>query len=109
MDTLSVVSTIAGLLSLATEILLKLRAYERSTLSQSYGGTAGFVISTFFWSTASEYERLQRVVVQGNDDEALRFRASVIKECNMTAVAVSPTRSFGLDPFESSVRGLRFR
>ena len=88
-DPLSTAAAVVSILSLATQIFFYLRAYQRATLSQSYGETAGFFISIFFGSTASEYERLQRVILWGNDDEALRFRDSVTSECNMTAVAVS--------------------
>ena len=66
----------------------RVQAYHRNTISQSYGPTAGFLISILFRSTASEYERLQRVVLRGSDEETLRFRAAVTNECNMTAVAV---------------------
>ena len=88
-DPLSVVGSIVGILSLTTQISWKFRAYERATISQSYGGTTGLLMTTFFGGTASEYERLQRVILRGSDDEALRFRDSVINECNMTAIAVS--------------------
>lgn len=90
-DALGVASSIVSLV----QISLEFRAYERATISQSYGGTAGFFISTFFGSTASEFERLQRVILRGNDDEALRFRDSVTNECNMTAIAVSAPRRPG--------------
>ena len=90
-DVLGIASSIASLV----QISLKLLAYERATVSQSYGGTAGFFISIFFRSTASEYERLQRVILRGSDDEALRFRDSVANECNMTAIAVSAPRRPG--------------
>ena len=66
----------------------QLQSYDRYTISQLYGPTAGFLISTCFPSTASEYERIQRVVLRGSDEETLRFRAAVTNECNMTAVAV---------------------
>ena len=84
---LSISNSIFTLLSVA-RTAIKLRAHERNTISQSYGPTAGFLISNIYPSTASDYERLERVVLRGSDDEALRFRASVTSECNMTAVAV---------------------
>lgn len=92
MEVVGTLSAIAGIV----QISFRLRSYERATLSQSYGGTAGFFISTFFGNTASEFQRLQRVVLRGSDAEALRFRDSVTNECNMTAVAVSVPRSPGL-------------
>lgn len=76
-------------LSLAGTVVrvLKRRAYERATISESYGRATWLVVTAVFGNTASEYERLQRVILQGSDDEALRFRQSVTNECNMTAVA----------------------
>lgn len=94
-EVIGVVAAIAGLLQLATPTIdlvsrtaFQLRDYDRNTISQSYGPLAGFLISTFYRSTASEYERLERVVLRGSDEEALGFQASVTSECNMTAVAV---------------------
>ena len=99
-DPIGTISALAGIVTLATQVSLRLRSYERATLSQSYGGTASFFISTFFRSTASEYERLQRVIIRGSDDEALRFRDSVTNECNMTAVAVGVPPATRPDPLE---------
>ena len=92
MDGLFYAARVVSILSLAIRVSVSIRAFERATLSQSYGVPAAFFISTFFGSTASEYERLQRVILEGSDDEALRFRDSVASECNMTAVAVSVPR-----------------
>ena len=108
-DPLSTVNGITSLVQttlLATKFYFSLRSYSRAIISQTYGGTAGFFISTFFGNTASEYERLQRVVIRGNDEEALRFRDSVTNECNMTAIAVSGSRLPGLtylSPYNWSV------
>ena len=84
MDPVSVVATALSII----DYIFQIQAYNRNTLSQSYGPTAGFLISICFRSAASEYERLQRVVLRGSDEETLRFRAAVTNECNMTAVAV---------------------
>lgn len=86
--TFAVVSLAVETVILGTRTAIKFRAFKRNTIAQSYGPTAGFLISALYPSTASEYERLERVVLRGSDDEALRFRASVTSECNMTAVAV---------------------
>lgn len=85
---LSVAAAYFAKIDVVTRTAFQLRDYDRNTISQSYGPLVGFWISAFYPSTASEYERLERVVLRGSDEEALRFRASVISECNMTAVAV---------------------
>ena len=96
MDPLSVTSALLSIINTGDiainlfQAKFQLQEHHRDTISQLYGPKAGFLISTFFRSTASEYERLQRVVLWGGDEETLRFRDSVINECNMTAVAVGP-------------------
>ena len=84
MSGIAIPAAVLGFLPLYIDLL----AHDRFTISQSYGPTAGFFISICFRSTASEYERLQRVVLPGSDEETLRFRDAVTNECNMTAVAV---------------------
>ena len=80
-DPLAIVSSVAYILH-ATD------RYLNNPVSHSYGPTAGFLISIGFRNTVVEYERLQRAVLPGSDEEILRFRDSVTNECNMTAVAV---------------------
>ena len=63
----------------------------RTSIAGSYGPFLGFIVPIFFRKTASEYERLQRVVLLGEDHAAEVFRQSVTDECNMTAVAVGRT------------------
>ena len=87
-DPISIVSFVASGLELYDHVF-RLQEYHRDIIPQVYGPKAGFLIFTFFRSTASEYRRLQRIVLWGGDEETLRFRDSVINECNMTAVAVS--------------------
>ena len=67
---------------------LRIQARNINTISHSYGLIAGILISTCFPKTASDYERLQRTVLRGSDQDTLRFRDAVNNECNMTAVAV---------------------
>lgn len=91
-DHLSFVSCVASIiapLGTALSLARQIRVNQQDILSQTYGEAVGFIVSTFFRSTTFEYERLQRVILRGSDDEALRFRDSVTNECNMTAVAVS--------------------
>ena len=91
MDSFGVTSISLSLVISGLELynsVFRLQEYHRDIIPQLYGPKVGFLIFTFFRSTASEYRRLQRVVLLGGDEETLRFRDSVINECNMTAVAV---------------------
>lgn len=108
--TFALVSLAVETVILGSRTAIKFRAYKRNTISQSYGPTAGFLISAFYPSTASEYERLERVVLRGSDDEALRFRASVTSECKMTAVAVGVLNRPKFDPVRSmrDICGLKY-
>ena len=81
---LAVISLAASVIRL----IYYVKSLEKAAISQTYGPTFGLFIVTFFGDTATEYERIQRVVLRGKDEEALRFRDSVMTECNMTAVAV---------------------
>ena len=84
-DAIGVTSGILGIL----DVSLRLLSLEFSTPERTYGFHVAFFISVNYKGSASEYARIEKVVLQGDDDEALLFRASVATECNMTAVAVS--------------------
>ena len=86
MDPLSVTATASVVQIL--DLIWRVQAYNRNEISHSYGVIAGVLISICFPKTASEYERLQRVVLRGSDEDTLRFRDAVTNECSMTAVAV---------------------
>ncbi len=92
MDPLTVTSLAIELVTLSAEVWLYAKRYEKAAISRTYGTTLGWFIVTFAGDTAAEYERIQRVVLRGKDEEALRFRDSVMTECNMTAVAVRNSR-----------------
>ena len=101
MDLFAVITITASLIEWVfklSQYILQLQAYHGYTISQTYEPTAGLLISICFRSNASEYERLQRVVLRGSDEETLRFRAAVTNECNMTAVAVRVMIRTKLDP-----------
>lgn len=87
MDPLTVASLVVQLVTLSTEVWLYAKRGEKAAISRTYGTTLGWFIVTFSGDTAAEYERIQRVVLRGKDEETLRFRDSVMTECNMTAVA----------------------
>lgn len=89
MDPLGVAVSAIEILALSIKILLYLKHDERTAISQIYGRPLGWFLTTLHGNTATEYERIERLVLQGSDAEALRFRDSVITECSMMAVAVS--------------------
>ena len=90
-EAVGVVASTVALIDVSFK-LLRVSAYlyqeEFSTLYRTYGRYVAFLMSVFFKNTASEYARIEDVVLQGDDREALLFRDSVATECNMTAVAV---------------------
>lgn len=67
----------------------QLKGQEFKTLSRTYGTRVALFIIFAYPNTASEYDRLERVVLRGREEEALLFRDAVANECNMTAIAVS--------------------
>ena len=72
-------------LKYAYDILYDIQYYS---LSRCYGPFVALLVSTFLSDTAKQYERVERVVLQGKPEDALAFRQAVTDECNMTAVAV---------------------
>ena len=88
-DLFSVASSLgaaASIIIIANNVLFK---KEFKALSKTYGRRIALIISLLYSNHASEYARVEEVVLQGDDQEALLFRSSVATECNMTAVAVS--------------------
>ncbi len=92
MSSIAVASLAIQLVTISAEFWLHAKRYEKAAISRTYGTTLGWFIVTFAGDTAAEYERIQRVVLRGKDEETLRFRDSVMTECNMTAVAVRNSR-----------------
>ena len=89
MGPFSAVADIIELTGTLIYLTVSLKHKEIVAISRAYGRTLGWIITTFFRETATEYQRISEVVLQGTDEDALRFRGSVTSECNMTAVAVS--------------------
>ena len=87
-DPLSIFSVVL-LLSPLLSLFAQLKGEEFRTLSRTYGPHVALIITTVSPNTASEYDRLERVVLRGREEEALLFRDAVANECNMTAIAVS--------------------
>ena len=61
---------------------------QYSSLKRSYGRTTALLVTAFLRDTATQYERVQSVILPGEHDDVLAFRQAVTDECNMTAVAV---------------------
>ena len=85
MDPLSALASVIGVYQIFESIVKT----QTATLGHTYGRRAAFLMSIGFRNTVDEYERVERVVLKGGDEEALAFRQSVTDECNMTAIAVS--------------------
>ena len=92
MEALGTIAAITQLIQLSSQlsrVLADLYQGEYFTLRKTYGRNVALVLSVVYRSTASEYARIEQVVLRGDDKEALLFRDSVAAESNMTAVAVS--------------------
>ena len=87
-DPLSITSSIISLLQLIAQGFKYALDIQYDSLSRCYGPFVALLVSTFLPDTAKQYERVERVVLQGKPEDALAFRQAVTDECNMTAVAV---------------------
>ena len=88
-DPLSITASVIATASILTDAIRASFKKEFEALSETYGTRVALIICLVYRNTASEYARIEEVVLQGDDQEALLFRSSVATECNMTAVAVS--------------------
>lgn len=84
MDPLSVTASVLVTVDIAIRIANK----QRNTLTKNYGWAIGIPVSLILPDTANRYERIEKDVLNRDDEEALAFRQSITDECNMTAVAV---------------------
>ena len=87
MDPLTVFGATIALVS----VLLVVFGQHYDSLRRYYGPFVALLVSIFLPDTAKQYERVERVVLQGKPEDALAFRQAVTDECNMTAVAVGPS------------------
>lgn len=86
-DPLSVIAlVIAG--GEVSGILTDIIPNQYSSLKRSYGRTTALLVTALLRDTATQYERVESVILPGEDDDVLAFRQAVTDECNMTAVAV---------------------
>lgn len=72
----------------ASRILTDIIPNQYSSLKRSYGRTTALLVTAFLLDTATQYERVESVILPGEHDDVLAFRQAVTDECNMTAVAV---------------------
>ena len=85
MNVVAILSSVAAIVSvIGGRFLDAVRA-----LQDNYGPRAGVALSFLFGSTATQYLRIQKSVLNGKDEDAVQFRQAVTNECNMTAIAVS--------------------
>ena len=96
MDPLSITASAIA----AVQISLEVSKYfidvslpnQFSSLKRSYGPTIAVLVTLLLRDTATQYERVESVVLPGENDDVLAFRQAVTDECNMTAVAVGQSR-----------------
>ena len=84
---MEVIGLVAAVGTILTTLLTVLGLHYVS-LRRYYGPFIALLVSTFLPDTAKQYERVERVILQGKPEDALAFRQAVTDECNMTAVAV---------------------
>ena len=89
MDPLSTAAALLSIVSLASRVIGKQFLEATEVLIDNYGPIAGVALAFYFGSTAPQYLRIQRSVLNGKDEDAVQFRQAVVNECNMTAIAVS--------------------
>ena len=113
-EAVSVIAAIAAIISLTEGIFGAARTQrnaQMNALVDNYGPAVGLPVHFFLGNTAIQYLRIQRSVLNGEDQDAVDFRQAVTYECNMTAVAVRlspdfrhPSLIFCLGCYHSSSR-----
>ena len=95
MDPLSAVGTLVALVSISRLVrhdYLKARAERKEgeiwLLTKNYGRKTAYLINLLSPQTARQYEIIDRMVLNGGDEEIHVFRQTITDESNMTAVAV---------------------
>ena len=66
---------------------------QQHVLARRFGLLPGSFISLVLRDTSNRYERVEKEVLNGADNEALTFKQSVTDECSLTAIAVSQRNS----------------
>ena len=61
---------------------------QYGSLQRSYGRSVAVLVTFFLRDTATQYERVESVVLPSENEDILAFRQAITDECNMTAVAV---------------------
>ena len=90
-EALSIVSAIAVVVSLTEGVFGAARTQRNAqgnALVESYGLAVGLPVHFLLSNTSMQYLRIQRTVLNGEDQDAVDFRQAVTNECNMTAIAV---------------------
>lgn len=88
MEVIGVIASTIPLISAAASVRKQLVGYRYKLLSRDYGTLVASFVSAFFPDTAEYHDRVQRLILNGNEEDTVAFRQAVTDECNMTAVAV---------------------
>ncbi|KAL8660723.1 MAG: hypothetical protein Q9202_006273 [Teloschistes flavicans] len=83
MEAIALIGALSALIELAPRQLFD----QYSVLRQSYGHLVAIGISLVRPNIATQYERVETLILRGEDEPALAFRQAVTDECNMNAVA----------------------
>lgn len=59
-----------------------------SSLQRSYGPLAAILFLYLPFDIAAQHGRVERILIEDNDEHTLGLRQAVTDECNMTAIAV---------------------
>ena len=94
MEPLSVAAASIAFISLISAAARTQRDAQRKALVDNYGFAVGLSVHFFLRNTAMQYLRIQRSVLNGEDQDAVDFRQAVTYECNMTAIAVRISPNF---------------
>ena len=88
---LGLITAVAGIIQLSFEALRIFRDVipnQYYSLQRSYGHSIAVLVIVLLRDTATQYERVESVVLPGQNEDVLAFRQAVTDECSMTAVAV---------------------
>ena len=96
MDPLSLAASVISLSTIIVTLTWQLAGLKYGSLSRNYGTSVALIISICFPNIATQYERVERIILNGREEHVLALRQAVTDECNMTAIAVGQCLPMGL-------------
>jgi hypothetical protein len=98
-EILGIVASTVAVVETALNIVRALREYSSAVVSagtrrrivNTYGRFASTVLYVVLNPAYEQIERMERYIVTRQDQDIEKFRDRYISECNMAAVAVSPS------------------